>query len=68
MDEVLIEVEPRGDLDQETGAAQCSLLAGYVKEVIGITARINLRRTGEISRSTGKASHVRDLRLQALRA
>ena len=68
MDEVLIEVEPRGDLDHEASAAQCRLLASYVKDVIGVTARINLRRIGDIPRSTGKASHVRDLRLQALSA
>lgn len=68
MDEVLIEVEPRAGIDAETSAAQCRLLAGYVKDVIGITARISLKRSGELTRSSGKASHVRDLRLQALSA
>jgi phenylacetate-CoA ligase len=62
MDEVAIDVELRSGVDQQTGAEQCRLLAGYIKDVIGITARINLRANGEISRSTGKASHVRDLR------
>ncbi len=68
LDEVVIEVEPREDLSADEAAAQCRLLAGFVKEVIGVTARIHLRRIGDIPRSTGKAAHVRDLRLRALSA
>jgi phenylacetate-CoA ligase len=62
MDEVVIDVELRSGIDQQTGVEQCRLLAGYIKDAIGITVRINLRNNGEIPRSTGKASHVRDLR------
>jgi phenylacetate-CoA ligase len=65
LDEVLIEVEPRTELDAEESAAQCRLLASYVKEVIGVTARIHMKRSGEIARSTGKTCNVRDLRLRA---
>ena len=68
MDEVRIEVEPRAELDEESAAAQCRLLAGYVKDVIGITARIDLKARGEIARSAGKAAHVRDLRREMLDA
>lgn len=68
MDEVAIDVELRPETDAGSGAAQCKLLAGYIKDVIGITARIDLKRTGELPRSTGKAWHVRDLRHQAMSA
>ena len=67
MDEVTIDVELKAEADIESGAAQCELLAGYIKDVVGITARIDLKRAGEIARSTGKACHVRDLRIQVMR-
>jgi phenylacetate-CoA ligase len=68
MDEVSIEVEPRDGLCVDESSAQCRLLAGYVKDVIGISADVRLKRAGEIARSAGKASHVRDLRREALPA
>ncbi|HKY80655.1 MAG TPA: phenylacetate--CoA ligase PaaK [Sphingobium sp.] len=68
MDEVTIDVELRAETDIESGAAQCRQLAAYIKDVIGITARIDLKQAGEIARSTGKAAHVRDLRGQAMSA
>lgn len=68
MDEVTIDVELRAETDIESGAAQCELLAGYIKDVVGVTARVDLKHPGEIARSTGKACHVRDLRTQTMRA
>ena len=68
MDEVTIEVEGREEADPTLVSDQCRILAANVKEVIGITARVSLKRPGEIARSTGKASHVRDLRRQAVSA
>ncbi|HKR86854.1 MAG TPA: AMP-binding protein [Phenylobacterium sp.] len=68
LDEVKIEVELRAGLEASAGAEQSRMLAGYVKDVIGVTARIELRGCGELPRSTGKASHVRDLRQAAASA
>lgn len=68
MDEVSIDVELREAIASEVGASQSRMLAGYIKDAIGISARINVKGSGEIARSTGKASHVRDLRREPLTA
>lgn len=62
MDEVRIHVEMRADCDEATALAQTRLLGTYVKDAIGVTARITAVAAGVLPRSTGKASRVRDLR------
>ncbi|WEK02336.1 MAG: AMP-binding protein [Candidatus Sphingomonas phytovorans] len=62
MDEVIIEVEPRIGIDMSTCQAHATTLSSYIKENVGISARVSLRPPGAIARSQGKASHVRDLR------
>ena len=62
MDEATIYVEARLGVVQGGQAQQASLLATYIKDVIGISARISIVETGSLARSTGKASRVRDLR------
>ncbi|MXP42055.1 AMP-binding protein [Altererythrobacter soli] len=62
MDEVTLFVEGRPDADHGLCAEQGRLLAHRVKEVIGITLRVELRPSGTLDRSVGKAVRVRDLR------
>ena len=62
MDEVTIEVEPRAGTEPSHGEAHATMLSGYIKENVGINARVALCRPGALARSQGKASHVRDLR------
>jgi len=62
MDEVVIEVEPRSGIAVPDCQPQAMLLSGFIKENIGISARVALCQPGVIARSQGKASHVRDLR------
>ena len=63
MDEVGIAVEAREGVDAAAAAQQARLLGGYVKDAIGITARISAMATGALPRSAGKACRVRDLRV-----
>ena len=60
LDEVTVHVEPRsgGDPSQDEGQR----LAGYIKEAIGVSARVRLAEPGSLERSAGKAVRVRDLR------
>jgi phenylacetate-CoA ligase len=62
MDEVTIHVEVRAGVAPDEQAAQGKLLSAYIKEVIGISARTQIAPADSLARSTGKASHVRDLR------
>ena len=62
MDEVSIDVELRDTRDADTAPDQANLLAAYIKDVIGISARVRTVDTDTLPRSTGKASRVRDLR------
>ncbi|MFV3074811.1 AMP-binding protein [Niveispirillum fermenti] len=62
MDEVRVQVEPRPGVDAAQAERQAAVLAGLIKENIGVTARISLCPPGGLARSQGKASHVRDLR------
>ena len=64
MDEVRIKVEARvagGD-----AAEQGRLLAGYVKDAIGISAAVEVGAPGSLPRSAGKAARVTDLRKDAM--
>jgi phenylacetate-CoA ligase len=60
MDEVAIQVEAREGCGDYAGQGQ--LLGSYIKDVIGISARINVAAPFTLARSAGKAVRVRDLR------
>ena len=62
MDEVVLHVEVRADFDPAMSDAQGRLLCAYVKDAIGISARAEVARPGQLARSDGKASRVRDRR------
>jgi phenylacetate-CoA ligase len=60
MDEVRIKVEARASGADD--AAQGLLLAGYVKDAVGISATVEVSAPGSLPRSAGKAARVVDLR------
>ncbi|MFD1613048.1 AMP-binding protein [Sphingomonas tabacisoli] len=62
MDEVTVFVEGRAGADPGTCAEQGRLLAHRVKEATGISLRVEIRPSGALERSAGKAVRVRDLR------
>jgi phenylacetate-CoA ligase len=64
MDEMMIRVECRADRPEAAVADEAQLLGGYVKEIIGISAKIEIAAAGSLERSAGKAQRVRDLRKQ----
>jgi phenylacetate-CoA ligase len=59
LDEVRVRVETRCDDEAAPVAAR---LAGYVKEVVGISIKVELSRPGSLERSAGKVRRVYDLR------
>jgi len=61
LDEVSVKVETRPDSCADH-VPQASMLAGFIKELVGITARIEVCAPGTLPRSTGKAARVTDLR------
>jgi phenylacetate-CoA ligase len=62
MDEVTIHVEARAGVAPEEQTVQGRLLSAYIKDVIGVSARTEIAAADSLTRSTGKASRVRDLR------
>ncbi|MFB0872633.1 MULTISPECIES: AMP-binding protein [unclassified Sphingobium] len=62
MDEAVIEVEPRIGALPEEAARQALLLGDRIKELIGISVDVSILETGSLSRSSGKAVRVSDLR------
>jgi phenylacetate-CoA ligase len=62
LDEIRIVVEARAGLDDPARAAEAALLAGKLKDHIGISAQIHIAACGSLPRSSGKAVHVRDRR------
>ena len=62
LDEVSILVEARDGTACDTYDQQSRLLAAFIKEVIGITAAIEVGARGTLPRSTGKAMRVTDHR------
>jgi phenylacetate-CoA ligase len=62
LDEMVVRVEARAELDPARYDEQGGLLAGYVKERVGISATIAVAPPGTVSRSAGKAVRVVDLR------
>ncbi|HMD29291.1 MAG TPA: phenylacetate--CoA ligase PaaK [Steroidobacteraceae bacterium] len=62
LDDIRILVEARPDLARESHPAEAERLAAALKDHIGISAHIQVIAPGSLQRSSGKASHVRDLR------
>jgi len=62
MDEAALEVEPRIGASRDDALRQSRLLAERIKELVGITVRIEVLETGALSRSIGKAVRVCDAR------
>jgi len=62
LDEIRILVEARRDLAGAAQPAEAGRLAAALKDHIGISADIRVVAAGSLRRSSGKASHVRDLR------
>lgn len=62
LDEMVVRVEARAGLDPARYEEQGGLLAGYVKELVGISAAVAVEPPGTVSRSAGKAVRVLDLR------
>ncbi|MFQ5971078.1 MAG: phenylacetate--CoA ligase family protein [Alphaproteobacteria bacterium] len=64
MDRVTIEVEALPDIDDDPTRfnALAKAVRHHIKNMAGITCDVDVKRPGEIPRSHGKASRVRDLR------
>jgi phenylacetate-CoA ligase len=62
MDEIHIAVEARPTLSREAHSAEANVLAGKLKDIIGISAHVQVVLTGSLKRSAGKASRVTDRR------
>jgi phenylacetate-CoA ligase len=63
MDEMKIVVEAKPDAaDDGTMGDERARLAGFVKEIIGVTAAVEVVMPGTIARSLGKVQRIRDLR------
>jgi phenylacetate-CoA ligase len=62
LDEILIVVECRPELGPGERQAEALLLAGKLKDNIGISADVRIAASGSLARSAGKASRVKDRR------
>jgi phenylacetate-CoA ligase len=62
LDEIRIVVEARANLADAGKAAEAALLAAMLKDLIGVSAQIQIAASGTLPRSAGKALHVRDRR------
>jgi phenylacetate-CoA ligase len=62
LDEILIVVEGRPELSDNTHQAEALLLATKLKDNIGISAEIRVAVSGSLPRSAGKAARVKDRR------
>jgi phenylacetate-CoA ligase len=62
MDEIHISVEARPTLLREAHSAEANVLAGKLKDIIGISAHVQVVLSGSLKRSAGKASRVTDRR------
>jgi phenylacetate-CoA ligase len=58
---LLVEARPES-ADQAARAAQAALLAGHVRQTIGISIEVVVGDPGSIERSAGKAKRINDLR------
>ena len=64
LDELTVEVEvsPSVSSSEESFRAIAERVRHQVKSLVGVTADVTVKRTGEVPRSQGKAVRVRDLR------
>jgi phenylacetate-CoA ligase len=62
MDEMRILVEARPELAGHAHSAEALVLAGKLKDIVGISADIFVVTSGSLRRSSGKAVHVNDRR------
>ncbi len=62
LDELLVRVEPRPDRAAEHHPSDSRQLAALIKDIIGVTAKIEICLIGALPRSAGKQAHVKDLR------
>ncbi len=63
MDNLTVNVEARSnDLDETARAEAAKALQQQVKNMVGVTAKVNVKAEGEVARSQGKAQRVVDLR------
>jgi len=62
LDEIMIVVECRPELGDNARQAEALLLAGKLKDHIGISADIRIAASGSLARSAGKANRVKDRR------
>ena len=62
LDEVLLQVEARDGTSTTARKADARLLCAQIKDMVGITTRVEILPPGSLPRSNGKAAHVRDLR------
>lgn len=62
MDEIRIVVEARPHVEEPARATSAALLGSKLKNIIGISAVVQVQISGTLTRSTGKASRVIDHR------
>jgi phenylacetate-CoA ligase len=62
LDEITIVVEARADFAEQGHRGEAQMLAGKLKDNIGISADVRVAVSGSLPRSAGKASHVKDRR------
>jgi len=63
MDNLTVNVEARSnDLDETARTEAAKALQQQVKNMVGVTAKVNVKAEGEVARSQGKAQRVVDLR------
>ncbi len=65
LDELLVRVEPRPDRAAEHHPTDSRQLAALIKDIVGVTAKIEICVVGALPRSAGKQAHVKDLRTAA---
>ncbi len=65
MDQVKVQVEAGLDAPSDAGLSQKAQLTALIKDVIGISATVEIVAPGTVARSTGKRQQVRDLRGRA---
>ncbi len=63
MDEMTVHVEAHSEhAHEEARSANAAALGGRIKEVVGLTVRINVTEPGQVARSQGKAVRIVDNR------
>jgi phenylacetate-CoA ligase len=62
LDEMMVRVESRADLNVDTQASLSGQLCALIKENVGVSVSCEVGAPGTLRRSEGKAQHVVDLR------